>query len=99
MQIKFSHDYPKLHGQKSAKLVHVETIGRDELSPKFIEYDTVYDGGRYKLNPGIYLVLTFIGNDRIPFTTVRRHTMEKCEYYCNAMHKTFDVAIDNGETK
>ena len=91
MQIKFSHSYPKLHGQESALLVAVELRGRSDFSEKFIEYDTAFDGGHYPLPPAQYMVLVFLGNELIPFTTVRRWTEEKFRYYHNAIGQTFEI--------
>ena len=42
MQIKFSHRYPKLHGQKTAQLLSVKTARRSEFTKKFIDYDTLF---------------------------------------------------------
>lgn len=107
MQIKFSHEYPKLHGQESALLLAVELRGRSDLTEKFIEYDTAYSGGHYPLPPAQYMVLIFLGNEMIPFTTVRRWTEEKFRYYHNSIGKMFNIgyaaaensgAIANGPT-
>jgi hypothetical protein len=103
LQIKFSHRYPKLHGQKSAQLLSVKLCDRSELSEKFIEYDTVYEVepaigvcsesviGHYPLPNGRYMVLLFQGDERIPFTTVRRYTDEKFRYYNSSLGKIFDI--------
>jgi hypothetical protein len=103
MQIKFSHEYPKLHYQKSAQLLKVTLVDRSELSEKFIEYDTVYTVepaigvcseavmGHYPLPNGRYMILLFQGNEHIPFTTVRRFTEEKFRYYNSSVGKLFDI--------
>jgi len=93
MQISFSHEYPKLHGQKSAILLAVEFCGRSDLTEKFIEYDTAYLGGNYPLPPAKYLVLVFLGDEMIPFTTVRRWTEEKFRYYYNSIGKVFNMEV------
>ena len=93
-QIKFSHNYPKLHGQKWADLVRVHTINRESLTDKFVDYDTTYDGGKYPLPPGNYMVLVFLGNEFIPFTTVRRYTEKKYHYYKSNIGKTFTIAVE-----
>ncbi len=107
MQIKFSHEYPKLHGQESALLLAVELRGRSDLTEKFIEYDTAYTAGHYPLPPAQYMVLVFLGNEMIPFTTVRRWTEEKFRYYHNSIGKIFNIgyaaaensgAVANGPT-
>lgn len=94
--IKFSHEYSKLHGQTSATLLTVKTInlvnGKDSEDNDLIEYDTTYyDGNKmyYPLEDGVYLLLVFLGNKNIPFTTIRRWTPEKNRYYCEQIHKDF----------
>jgi len=74
------------------------------LADKFVEYDTVYIEGderdlfaknvenHYPLpKTGKFIVLVFLGNDLIPFTTVRRWTQEKCDYYYSGINKIFDI--------
>jgi hypothetical protein len=99
MKIKFSHKYPKLHGQRTARLFAVEVRDLDDLHKDFVEYDTFYEYGpmgrrHYDLPKGSLLVLVFIGDKLIPFTTVRRSTPEKDRYYREAIGKTFDVVIE-----
>ena len=101
MQIKFSHCYPKLHGQKQARLVDIELYDRADMTDKFIEYDTRYYtdylmpslDGHYPLPSGRYMILLFQGDERIPFTTVRRFTDEKYRYYHSNIGKIFDIVI------
>lgn len=97
MQIRFSHIYPKLHKQKKAELVAVKTCNRSDLSKMFIEYDTLYldsfGAAFYPLLDGQYMILLFLGEENIPFTTVRRFTEEKHYYYKMNIGKTFDIVI------
>lgn len=109
MQIKFSHEYPKLHHQRSAQLLRVVLCNRSKMSDKFIEYDTVYTVEpaigvcqeaiveHYPLPPGRYIILTFQGTEHIPFTTVRKFTEEKYRYYTANIGKIFDVVIMQGQ--
>lgn len=89
-QIKFSHNYDKLHGQKFARLLFVSPVGCAESFHKdFVEYDTVFhhtppswhhliEEGRFELPTGVpMLLLVFLGDKGIPFTTVRRYSPEK----------------------
>ena len=71
--IKFSGDYPKLHGQTSAELIAVRDIRIDRDTPaELLTYDTTKsDGSRYELKTGKYLQLIFVGNLGIPFCTIR----------------------------
>lgn len=94
-QITFSHHYPKLHGQTSAKLLAVLPITINGDTPQaLLEYDTTTsDGGRYPLSNGEYLQLIFLGNLRIPFCTIRRQTMQKILFYQGSIRKIFDVVV------
>lgn len=75
--IRFSHEYPKLHGQTSAEL---------------LEYDTTYVGGRYPLWSGEYIQPIFLGNLRIPFCTIRSaYPPGKVAYYHGAVGKVFRI--------
>ena len=93
--IKFSHDYPKLHGQTSAELLAVRPIRIDRNTPQeLLEYDTKYDGGYYKLATGDYIQLVFLGNLRIPFCTIRKaYPPSKVEYYKSKIGEQFEVMV------
>ena len=93
--IKFSHAYPKLHGQTSAELLAVRPIRIDKNTPKeLLEYDTKYDGGYYKLATGDYIQLVFLGNLRIPFCTIRKaYPPSKVEYYKSKIGEQFEVVV------
>ncbi len=93
--IRFSHDYPKLHGQTSAELLAVRPLKIDAHTPKeLLEYDTTYNGGRYPLRSGDYIQLIFLGNLRIPFCTIRSAYPEsKVAYYCRSVGKTFEIEV------
>jgi hypothetical protein len=84
--IGFSHRYEKLQGQTSAELVCIRpVVVGPGTSPDLIEYDTLYFewvGGyardpvavrrHFKLDPGRYLQLVFVGDKGIPFCSIRR---------------------------
>ena len=91
--IKFSHHYPKLHGQTSATLLAVLPLRIDKYTPKeLLEYDTKFDGGYFPLKTGEYIQLVFIGNLRIPFCTIRSaFRKEKVMYYTAAIGEKFDI--------
>jgi hypothetical protein len=103
LNIKFSHNYPKLHGQTKAVLLQIIIRDRKDLLDEFINYDTLYimeDGpikgseAYYPLKPGKYMVLVFIGNKLIPFTTVRAlWPLEKEKYYREGIGKTFEIVM------
>lgn len=99
MTIRFSHDYPKLHGQTSATLLAVRPLRIDKDTPKeLIEYDTRYDGGYFPLRTGDYIQLVFIGNLHIPFCTIRpAWPSSKKEYYQRYIGRTFDIVRKESE--
>lgn len=100
-KIKFSHLYRKLmdcqaHNTTDAKLLLVQEINLEDMHPAFIEYDT--DNGLYELpKKGKFLMLTFLkymcGEPQHLFTTLRRHTPQKADYYRQQIGKVFDVEI------
>lgn len=91
--IKFSHEYPKLHGQTSAELLAVRPLKVDAHTPKkLLDYDTTYEGGRYPLRSGEYIQLIFLGNLRIPFCTIRSaYPPSKVAYYKQSVGKVFII--------
>lgn len=91
--IKFSHHYPKLHGQTSATLLAVLPLRINKDTPReLLEYDTKFDGGYFPLKTGEYIQLVFIGNLRIPFCTIRSaFRKEKVKYYTDAIGETFNI--------
>ena len=107
-QIKFSHNYPKLHNQNKATLLDVRIISYYHLHSDLIDYDTRYhfnerkdhhgtiqdyDEGYYQLPKTNLIHLTFIGNKLIPFCTLRRHTTQKFSYYKNKIGEEFSIVI------
>ena len=98
--IKFSHGYPKLHGQTSAELLAVRPIRIDKNTPQeLLEYDTKYDGGYFPLPTGDYIQLIFLGNLRIPFCTIRQnYPPQKGDYYRGKVGDVFTIEV-KPETK
>lgn len=98
-KIKFSHDYPKLHGQIAAQLLKVETHDKSELNKDFIEYDTRYSSGYYELPTGKLIILVFLGDKLIPFTTVRPWKpayggmQDKETFYRSKIGQLFEIEI------
>lgn len=94
-KLTFSHNYPKLWGQKTAKLIALEPLTvSGGLNPALKEYDTkTVDGEYYPLPDGEYLQLIFIGEFGIPFCTIRRMTYEKVEYYSKLRGLWLDIEI------
>ena len=98
MKIKFSHNYFKLHNQTKAELIDIKRIAIDkDTPPELLDYDTTYDGGRYELKKGDYVMLVFLGNLGIPFTTIRSakgRYGDKFIYYHAHIGELFDIIIN-----
>lgn len=100
-KINFSHNYMKLQDQTSATLLAVFPLKlsrNDESHTPLIAYDTaIKGGGNYKLRSGEYVVLLFLGNNGIPFTTIRSrigmYGLNKEEYYTKHIGEEFVIAI------
>jgi hypothetical protein len=100
-KLKFSHEYPKLWGQETAILLRCEEVQLEDLDPDLIEYDTCFDDGpRWGYYPlpkkGHYLLLTFQGEKKIPFTTLRRWTPRKAAFYEGAIGELFKIHPSHG---
>jgi hypothetical protein len=98
MEIRFSHNYPKLHNQTKANLLFIIKIHRSKLNPDFVEYDTVFADSNgikshFDLPYSDYLVLVFIGNKLIPFTTVRPYSQQKWNFYKSNVRKWFEIVV------
>ncbi len=113
-EIKFSHEYHKLLGiryddiNNVATLLEVIDINLEDLSNTMRNYDTCYsenDDIKYYPLPkkGQYLLLIFIMHDTSfsmgVFTTIRRSTPQKREYYKSIIGEPFKVVLLNEETK
>ena len=80
-QIKFSHIYPKLHGQTKAELLDIKTLDAKDVQANkgLLEYDTRYSDeelpglNKYYSLPksGELIQLIFLGDKGIPFCTIR----------------------------
>lgn len=97
--IKFSHRYTKMFGitvnGEKALLLQVFPIDHKDLSNVFIAYDTEISDTKehYKLPTGKLLVLLFINDNGTVFTTIRRWTPQKAEYYTGLMGKEFEITF------
>lgn len=117
MNIKFSHNYTKLHDQVKGLLVHVRKASWCDLNDDLVEYDTKYipttadscgcelhtdyegdiEHCNYPLPKGELVVLTFIGDKGIPFSTIRSAYGEygnKYNYYTKRIGKWFDLDMN-----
>lgn len=75
-KIRFSNNYIKLQNQTTAVLTRVEDLElnkrtREQLK-EFLQRDTaMVGGGNYELRNGKYVILYFLGDRNIEFTTIR----------------------------
>lgn len=108
-KIKFSHRYDKLppsvryHKEGKALLLQALKIHYNDLSERMIGYDTSYFDiepeykiGHYPLPKTELILLIFrICVCKVPdiFTTIRRYTPRKWEYYKNAEGEIFEVVM------
>jgi hypothetical protein len=68
--ITFVDKLSKMHNQGWGKLLAVDSLPFADLSPEFKTYDS--EEKEYGFGNSMVIVLTFQGQDLIPFTTVRR---------------------------
>ena len=83
ISIKFSHVYQKMPARVfdgATKLLQVIMCDYTDLSQAFKDYDTTYPQGTYPLPRG-KLIILFLLTDGQLWTTIRRWTPEKFNYY------------------
>ena len=95
-EIWFSINYKKLHNQKEAFLVWRDVAYPERLDKEFIDYDTE---DSYVLDKNkSYLILYFIGDKGIPFTTLRTNNAENRKKYIDcSIYTTFKIVIEGAE--
>ena len=98
--IKFSHYYRKFNGlriDKPVTLLETWLTELESFSEDFLKYDTLYFENDmekyYTLKDGKYILLFFMDCEGRLFTTIRRFTPKKLEYYDNLVGKKFKVVI------
>ncbi len=100
-KIKFSHNYKKISDTNFCILLDVIEVNLEDLSKKFLDYDT---DDVYKLpKKGKYLMLIFqkeyiyinnINKVNNIFTTLRRYIPEKSQYYKSKIGEIFEVILN-----
>lgn len=91
-EIRFNHNYKKLHNQKTARLLSADFFYGKDLHKDFIEYDTE---GQYKIEKDTtYLFLVFVGNNFFPFTTLRKLNKENIYKYVGCEGKIFNIVVE-----
>ena len=99
-EITFNNNYPKLHGQKRARLLAVITGFSGELLqkrfPDLMLYDTLRDDGRYyAINQDeTYILLLFEGDNGILFTTFRKDNDGNFYKYNGLIGQIFKIKIE-----
>lgn len=104
-KIKFDCNYPKLCNQARARLVWIDEIRDCDFVLKWtalkalFDYDTKRpDGTQKNITRGDYLLLLFVGDKGIMFSTLRRDNPSNRSKYINKIGKLFDVEVKNDNT-
>lgn len=100
-EIKFSHRYMKMPSNVEmfdTYLLEVFRAYKKDLSPAFLEYDTIYPSGHYPLPDG-ELIILLLQTDHSDtkyrlWTTIRRFTPEKYRYYRQLRGNRVDIVIE-----
>lgn len=94
--IRFSEDYFKLSPEWEGTLAYLDYVRKVNLEdqmPMFLEYDTKHANGNYPLpKKGEFIILGFIHESGAFFTTLRRYTLDKYNYYGNEQGNWFKLA-------
>ncbi len=93
-KIKFSHDYDKLQGMgRTPTLIQVLKINYTDLSRWMIRYDAKIYGSdeMYPIPKDDLILLIFQSGTNKIFTTIRRYTPSKFEYYKNLEGSVFEI--------
>ena len=97
--IQFDTNYPKLCNQSKAQLVHIHALYFEDFLKRkdLIDYDTKrYDGSHYEYNKTLsYLLLFFVGDKGIMFSSLRKMNSENADKYLNKIGKWFYIDIQN----
>lgn len=96
--IKFSHHYQKFGDMMlpfEARLIQCLKVHFNDLKAWFIEYDTRYKDGFYYDLPKTDLIILFLleygaFHPKL-FTTIRRYTPQKWEYYNSMTSEVFKI--------
>ena len=98
-KINFSHKYKKLKGiGDEALLLQTFKVNLKDLDERFIIYDTAYYDEDLKTKfyplPKTELILLFFCHEYKLFTTIRRYTWAKYEYYYKSIGELFKIVIE-----
>ena len=94
LQIKFNRNYYKFADKKlpfTAVLLQCFKVHYKDLSACFKAYDVTSDEGDYPLPKTDLIVLLLMFDDKKLFTTIRRYTPRKWDYYKTREGETFEL--------
>jgi len=91
-EIRFNRNYKKLHNQKKAVLIQTATVKGENIQKEFVKYDTDFLFEFDKKET--YLLLIFVGDKMIPFTTLRKLNIENVKQYVGYEGDYFDIVIE-----
>lgn len=102
--IYFSHIYEKMPREedgsivKQSQLIEVFIEDLNKMSKIFLDYDTKYLDKKgeikyFNLSEGKYIILLLKHKDRL-WTTIRKWTKEKEEYYRSKIGEIFTIKIN-----
>lgn len=99
--LEFKYNMPKLCNQRKAKLVYhnvITMIGLEKYKD-LLKYDLDKgDGKDFQLdNSQYYLILLFVGDKGIMFTSLRKYNSENIAKYAD-IGKEFVIEIENDNT-
>ena len=96
-KIKFSHEYLKFPNNCSpSRLIQIIEIDSNQLTDQFRAYDTrTLNDEMYKLPKGKLIILLLLTCNYIPnlWTTIRRYTPSKWDYYQSCIGDLFEIVI------
>lgn len=99
-KIKFNNKYPKLNGQRFARLLavftNIEGCLLQSRFPDLVMYDTERDDGRfYELDTSKkYMLLIFRGDKGFLFTSLRKDNPENFDKYNGMVGQWFKIEIE-----
>ena len=106
-KIKFNERYEKLSGidnHSMVVLLQVIEIDKRQLSESFIEYDTMYLDDdlmckNYEIKNSKLLLLIFMAGNGMAFTTLRKYTPTKLDYYRKLENEEMELVVlsEDGE--
>lgn len=99
--IKFSAEYHKMPmDYNPSKLIQIIPINNCELDQPFIEYDTKkINNTYYPLSFSNGIILLLLTEDGYLWTTIRRHTPSKWNYYKSMVGEWFEIRISGDKTQ